>query len=184
LSSSRAAKLFPALSFEDSWSTVRTIKLVPPGMVTARAEKGVSKTQIRLKEKTVAYLIIFVMGEVAGFLRTYWLSSNLWTKLKPCAPYLVVQSDSKYNFWPLAWIVSGHYSGNPWFVTVLGLCFGGGQLALGIVGVSKLSRRPLVRTDAADMLKRRLKQADSPTTKLYDRRGQKVLLEDTESIRY
>ena len=84
----------------------------------------------------------------------------------------------------------------------------------------KLSRRPLVRTDAADMLKRRLKQAglpahysphsfratgitnflendgtleaaqriaghaDSRTTKLYDRRGQKVLLEDMESIRY
>ena len=78
----------------------------------------------------------------------------------------------------------------------------------------KLSRQPLVRTDAADMLKRRLKQAglpahysphsfratgitnflendgtleaaqriaghaDSRTTKLYDRRGQKVLLED------
>jgi site-specific recombinase XerD len=77
----------------------------------------------------------------------------------------------------------------------------------------KLSRRPLVRTDAADMFKRRLKQAglpghysphsfratgitnflendgtleaaqriaghaDSRTTKLYDRRGQKVLLE-------
>jgi integrase/recombinase XerD len=77
----------------------------------------------------------------------------------------------------------------------------------------KLSRRPLVRTDAADMLKRRLRQAglpahysphsfratgitnflvnegtleaaqriashaDSPTTKLYDRRGQKVLLD-------
>src|ERR1700751_3368675 len=80
----------------------------------------------------------------------------------------------------------------------------------------KLSRRPLVRTDAADMLKRRLKQAglpahysphsfcatgitnflendgtleaaqrnDSRTTKLYDRRGQKVLLEDMERIRY
>ena len=83
----------------------------------------------------------------------------------------------------------------------------------------KLSR-PLVRTDAADMLKRRLKQAglpahyslhsfratgftnflendgtleaaqriaghaDSRTTKLYDRRGQKVLLEDMERIRY
>ena len=83
-----------------------------------------------------------------------------------------------------------------------------------------LSRRPLVRTDAADMLKRRLKQAglpahysphsfratgitnflendgtleaaqriaghaDSRTTKLYDRRGQKVLLEDMERIRY
>jgi len=81
-------------------------------------------------------------------------------------------------------------------------------------------RRPLVRTDAADMLKRRLKQAglpahyspdsfratgitnflendgtleaaqriaghaDSRTTKLYDRRGQKVLLEDMERIRY
>jgi integrase/recombinase XerD len=80
----------------------------------------------------------------------------------------------------------------------------------------KLSRRPLVRTDAADMLERRLKQAglpahsfratgitnflendgtleaaqriaghaDSRTTKLYDRRGQKVLLEDMERIRY
>src|SRR5438132_12837787 len=84
----------------------------------------------------------------------------------------------------------------------------------------KPSRRPLVRTDAADMLKRRLKQAglpahysphsfratgitnflehdrtleaaqriaghaDSRTTKLYDRRGQKVLLEDMERIRY
>jgi site-specific recombinase XerD len=84
----------------------------------------------------------------------------------------------------------------------------------------KISRRPLVRTDAADMLKRRLKQAglpahysphsfratgitnflenegtleaaqqiaghaDSRTTKLYDRRGQKVLLEDMERIRY
>jgi site-specific recombinase XerD len=82
------------------------------------------------------------------------------------------------------------------------------------------SRWPLVRTDAADMLKRRLKQAglpahysphsfcatgitnflendgtleaalriaghaDSRTTKLYDRRGQKVLLEDMERIRY
>jgi hypothetical protein len=81
-------------------------------------------------------------------------------------------------------------------------------------------RRPLVRTDAADMLKRRLKEAglpahysphsfratgitnflendgtleaaqriaghaDSRTTKLYDRRGQKVLLEDMERIRY
>jgi integrase len=77
-----------------------------------------------------------------------------------------------------------------------------------------------VRTDAAGMLKRRLKQAglpahysphsfratgitnflendgtleaaqriarhaDSRTTKLYDRRGQKVLLEDMERIRY
>ena len=85
---------------------------------------------------------------------------------------------------------------------------------------ARLSRRPLVRTDAADMLKRRLKQAglpahysphsfratgitnflendgtleaaqriaghaDSRTTKLYDRRGQKVLLEDMERIRY
>ena len=84
----------------------------------------------------------------------------------------------------------------------------------------KLSRRPLARTDAADMLKRRLKQAglpahysphsfratgitnflendgtleaaqriaghaDSRTTKLYDRRGQKVLLEDMERIHY
>jgi integrase/recombinase XerD len=84
----------------------------------------------------------------------------------------------------------------------------------------KLSHRPLRRTDASDMLKRRLKQAglpahysphsfratgitnflendgaleaaqriaghaDSRTTKLYDRRGQKVLLEDMERIRY
>jgi integrase len=91
---------------------------------------------------------------------------------------------------------------------------GGGE------NTGKLSRRPLVRTDAADMLKRRLKQAglpahysphsfratgitnflendgtleaaqriaghaDSRTTKLYDRRGQKVLLEDMERIRY
>ena len=90
--------------------------------------------------------------------------------------------------------------------------------ALGKTG--KLSRRAIVRTDAADMLKRRLKQAglpahysphsfratgitnflendgtleaaqriaghaDSRTTKLYDRRGQKVLLEDMERIRY
>jgi integrase len=90
--------------------------------------------------------------------------------------------------------------------------------ALGKTG--KLSRRPPMRTDAADMLKRRLKQAglpahysphsfratgitnflenddtleaaqriaghaDSRTTKLYDRRGQKVLLEDMERIRY
>src|ERR1700746_424916 len=85
--------------------------------------------------------------------------------------------------------------------------------------IGKLSRRSLVRTDAADMLKRRLKQAglpahysphsfratgitnflendgtleaaqriaghaDSRTTKLYDRRGQRVLLEDMERIR-
>ena len=84
----------------------------------------------------------------------------------------------------------------------------------------ELSRRPLARTDAADMLKRRLKQAgltahysphsfratgitnflendgtleaaqriaghaDSRTTKLYDRRGQKVLLEEMERVRY
>jgi site-specific recombinase XerC len=90
--------------------------------------------------------------------------------------------------------------------------------ALGKTG--KLSRRPLTRTDAADMLKRRLKRAglpahysphsfratgitnflendgtleaaqriaghaDSRTTKLYDRRGQKVLLEDMERVRY
>jgi integrase/recombinase XerD len=90
--------------------------------------------------------------------------------------------------------------------------------ALGKTG--KLSRRRLVRTDAADMLKRRLKQAglpahysphsfratgitnflendgtpeaaqriaghaDSRTTKLYNRRGQKVSLEDMERIRY
>jgi integrase/recombinase XerD len=80
----------------------------------------------------------------------------------------------------------------------------------------KLSRRPLVRTDAADMLKqaglpahylphsfratgitnflendgtleaaqRIAGHADSQTAKLYDRRGQKVLLEDMERIRY
>jgi integrase/recombinase XerD len=80
----------------------------------------------------------------------------------------------------------------------------------------KLSRRPLARTDAADMLKqaglpahysphsfratgitnflendgtleaaqRIAGHADSRTTKLYDRRGQKVLLEDMERIRY
>jgi hypothetical protein len=59
LLSSRAAKLFPALSFEDTWSTVRTNKLVPLGMVTARVAKGVSKMQTRLKAKAVAYLIIF-----------------------------------------------------------------------------------------------------------------------------
>jgi site-specific recombinase XerD len=92
------------------------------------------------------------------------------------------------------------------------------HMAIGKTG--KLSRRPLVRTDAADMLKRRLKKgglpahysphsfratgitnflendgtleaaqriaghADSRTTKLYDRRGQRVLLEDMERIRY
>src|SRR6202795_3875833 len=92
--------------------------------------------------------------------------------------------------------------------------------ALGKKKTGKLSRQRLVRTDAADMLKRRLKQAglpahysphsfratgitnflendgtleaaqriaghaDSRTTKLYDRRGQKVLLEDMERIRY
>jgi site-specific recombinase XerD len=86
--------------------------------------------------------------------------------------------------------------------------------ALGKTG--KLSRRRLVRTDAADMLKqaglpayysphsfratgitnflendgtleaaqRIAGHADSRTTKLYDRRGQKVLLEDMERIRY
>jgi hypothetical protein len=90
----------------------------------------------------------------------------------------------------------------------------GTRTTLGKTG--KLSRRRLERTDAADMLKRRLKQAglpahcsphsfratgianflendgslevaeriaghaDSRTTKLYDRRGQKVLLEDME----
>ena len=84
----------------------------------------------------------------------------------------------------------------------------------------KLSRRPLVRTDAADMRKRWLRQAglpahysphsfratgitnflendgtleaaqrivghaDSRTTKLYARRGQKLLIEDIERIRY
>ena len=82
----------------------------------------------------------------------------------------------------------------------------------------KLSRRPLVPTDAADTLKRRLEQAglpahypphsfratgitnflendgtleaaqriaghaDSRITRLYDRRGQKVLLEDMDSV--
>ncbi|MGA8656359.1 MAG: tyrosine-type recombinase/integrase [Chthoniobacterales bacterium] len=90
--------------------------------------------------------------------------------------------------------------------------------ALGKTG--KLSRRPLSRTDAAEMLQRHLRRAglpahhsphsfratgitnflendgtleaaqriaghaDSRTTKLYDRRGQKVLLEDMERIRY
>ena len=97
---------------------------------------------------------------------------------------------------------------------------GSARLPAALGKTSKLSRRPLVRTDAADMLKRRLKQAglpahysphsfratgitnflenegtleaaqriaghaDSRTTKLYDRRGQKVLLEDMERIRY
>jgi integrase/recombinase XerD len=90
--------------------------------------------------------------------------------------------------------------------------------ALGKTG--KISRRPFARTDAADMLKRRLRQAGlaahysphsfrttgirnflendgtleaaqriagyagSRNTKLYDRRGQKVLLADMERIRY
>jgi site-specific recombinase XerC len=90
--------------------------------------------------------------------------------------------------------------------------------ALGKTG--KLSRRPLVRTDAADMLKRRLKQAGlpahysphsfratgitnflendgtleaaqriarsrgQPDHETLRRRGQKVLLEDMERIRY
>ena len=94
------------------------------------------------------------------------------------------------------------------------------SLPVAVRKTGKLSRRPLARTDAADMLKRRLKQAglpahysphsfratgitnflendgtleaaqriaghaDSRTTKLYDRRGQKVLLEDMERIRY
>jgi site-specific recombinase XerD len=94
------------------------------------------------------------------------------------------------------------------------------QLTFADISGTDISRRPLVRTDAADMLKRRLKQAglpahysphsfratgitnflendgtleaaqriaghaDSRTTKLYDRRGQKVLLEDMERIRY
>ena len=97
----------------------------------------------------------------------------------------------------------------------------GSPLALAAWGkAGKLSRPPLLRTDAAGMLKRRLKQAglpahysphsfratgitnflendstleaaqrvaghaDSWTTKLYDRRGQKVLLEDMERVRY
>jgi integrase/recombinase XerD len=90
--------------------------------------------------------------------------------------------------------------------------------AIGKTG--KLSRQRLQCTDAADMLKRRLKQAglpahysphsfratgitnflendgtleaaqriaghvDSRTRKLYHRRGQKVLLQDMERIRY
>jgi integrase/recombinase XerD len=94
------------------------------------------------------------------------------------------------------------------------------KMTILLSGGLKKSRRPLVRTDAADMLKRRLKQAglpahysphsfratgitnvlendgtleaaqriaghaDSRTTKLYDRRGQKVLLEDMERVRY
>jgi site-specific recombinase XerD len=88
------------------------------------------------------------------------------------------------------------------------------------LGQAGLSRRPLTRKRAWEMLKRRLRQAglpahysphsfratgitnflendgtleaaqriaghaDSRTTKLYDRRGQKVLLEDMERIRY
>jgi integrase/recombinase XerD len=96
-----------------------------------------------------------------------------------------------------------------------------GELTSALGKTRKLSRQPLVRTDAVQtMLKRRLKQAglpahysphsfratgitnflendgtleaaqriaghaDSRTTKLYDRRGQKVLLEDMERIRY
>jgi site-specific recombinase XerC len=96
-----------------------------------------------------------------------------------------------------------------------------GELTSALGKTGKLSRRPLVRTEAVQtMLKRRLKQAglpahysshslratgitnflendgtleaaqriaghaDSRTTKLYDRRGQKVLLEDMERIRY
>jgi len=105
-------------------------------------------------------------------------------------------------------------------VTGLGAEPGSPLFPASIGKTGKLSRRPLVRTDAADMLKRRLKQAglpahysphsfratgitnflendgtleaaqriaghaDSRTTKLYDRRGQKVLLEDMERIRY
>jgi site-specific recombinase XerC len=96
-------------------------------------------------------------------------------------------------------------------VTSLGAEPGSPLFPASIGKTGKLSRRPLVRTDAADMLKRRLKQAgfaahysphsfratgitnflendgtleaaqriaghaDSRTTKLYDRRGQKVL---------
>ena len=48
----------------------------------------------------------------------------------------------------------------------------------------KLSRRPLARTDAADMLKRRPNKLDCRLTirltQLYYRRGQNVLLEDME----
>jgi len=78
LSSSRAAKLFPALSLEDNWSTVRTIKLVPPGMVTARAarRKGVSKTQIRLKEKNSGISYHFLMG-VGTVILKVWLFKGL-----------------------------------------------------------------------------------------------------------
>jgi integrase/recombinase XerD len=83
-----------------------------------------------------------------------------------------------------------------------------------------LSRRPINRVDAAEIIKRRLRQAglpehysahsfraagvtnflenggslevaqriaghaDSRTTKLYDRRAQKLLVEDMERIRY
>jgi hypothetical protein len=104
------------------------------------------------------------------------------------------------------------------YIKVTGLGAGPGSplfpAALGNTG--KLSRRPLVRTDAADMLKNATQasrltgsllaslapgitnflendgtveaaqriagHADSRTTKLYDRRGQKVLLEDMERI--
>lgn len=88
---------------------MRTIKLVPPGMVTARAEKGVSKTQRRLKEKTAAYLIIFLMGfgtviQKCGFtLRAYGLSLicglNLSLRTISCAPVR-----EQTQFMAFAWI--------------------------------------------------------------------------------
>ena len=54
---------------------MRTNKDVPLGMVTARAAKGVSKTQIRLRVKVVISLVIFLRKfcEVAGFLKSVQL---------------------------------------------------------------------------------------------------------------
>jgi hypothetical protein len=100
LASSRAAKLFPALSFEDTLSTVRTNKVVPPGTVTARAAQGVTKTQIRLKIKTVGCLVIFwelgVKVKLLG-LEQIGLSAKLRTDLSVNTLYLVVHVDGKHN---------------------------------------------------------------------------------------
>ena len=56
---------------------MRTSKDVPLGMVTARAAKGVSKTQIRVRVKVVTSLVIFVGSsdscEVAGFVKSVQL---------------------------------------------------------------------------------------------------------------
>jgi hypothetical protein len=85
LLSSRAAKLFPALSVEETWSTVRTNKLVPSGMVTALAAKGVSKTQIRVRVKE--WHILWEFGEL--ILRAGELASNLRTKPKPSIHHIL-----------------------------------------------------------------------------------------------